>query len=355
MPASIAATGTTTTQNKRPTGIRHLAAAIYYLIAGFVVVGFFASYQQIKSFSFSLVSSQQHASSSHPHIPHGDGRCVGLGADEDLDTLIASSQLLFVVAPDKAAGTTMQSFTKHCVGTPVKNVSPCLNKFNCAPQWLHSTTKYSTYVDQVEAPRIVATHATQDQTVIRMMHNSNRHTVILYLHREETDRLVSAIKQVVYRRMKAGILPEDKLIELIKARDDEIKHGQQAVLTCDFYAAVKENSPNLIFVNYKQANRLQHLLSKHFCPQLLATDPIEENVDKKKTRKKFSVQLASIPNKTEGAVVELDEWLEGKRHILEWALDMRSATTCSGKTKHMEDALLGCSDEAITNDHGNWL
>lgn len=97
-----------------------------------------------------------------------------------------------------------------------------------------------------------------------MLRNSNKYKWIVHVHREETDRLASAIKHVVLRDYgklrtdpKSDVkgktaLDEEKLIKLIQSRNAEIEHGGGETLTCDMYDAIQEHVPNLLFVDFKQ-------------------------------------------------------------------------------------------------------
>jgi hypothetical protein len=110
-------------------------------------------------------------------------------------------------------------------------------------------------------------------------------------------------------------------------------------LKCEVYKAVEENSPNMIFVDYKEVDKLQKLLAKHLCPELL-TKPIRINDH---SAKKVQVYV----NVTGSNSVHIDEWLEAKRGFLELALKSRSKATCQAKTRRMEDNLFGCSHGAV--------
>jgi hypothetical protein len=114
----------------------------------------------------------------------------------------------------------------------------------------------------------------------------------------------------------------------------EIGHGASDILTCKAYKAIEENEPNMIFLHYKQANKLQRLLAKHHCPELLDEPPTETNVA---SDKPMSVYLRL--RKEGGDIVKLEDWLHAKGDLLEWSLKLRKNATCQAKTKHMEDKL----------------
>ena len=285
---------------------------------------------------------------------HPDGRCIGLGWNEEFDALLSTAELVFLGGPDKAGGTSIQRFVKECVGA-IRNPTMCINKWNCESLYLASSGEFSSSVDKVvEAPKLIGSHITKDQTLIRMFRNSNKHQWIVYVHRDETDRLASAIQQVVSRDFEKlrmdpkkdvdgkPVLDEQKLIQHIQSRPAEIRHGGAETLTCDMYDAIQEHAPNLLFVDLKQLNNLQTILSKHFCPER-TPDVVHANVAAEK--RPFLVQMPTA------ALVEFHQWLDGKRHVLEWAIDHGRNRTCLGKTKHMEGRVLGCPHNAflVTN------
>eukprot|EP00536_Pseudo-nitzschia_multiseries_P016448 jgi/Psemu1/313184/fgenesh1_kg.1118_\ len=169
------------------------------------------------------------------------------------------------------------------------------------------------------------------------------------MHREETARYLSAIQQRVTVRYCPNVgedeigslaidncvIPETKLIALIKTREKEIGNGAAKILSCESYDAIDDNAPNnFVFVHYKQANRLQRLLAKKFCPEYLDESPYVRNAASDKP--KISVLLDSTTTTTTAAaadttssqqqqqqqqqrLVPLEEWLDAKRDLLEYA------------------------------------
>lgn len=99
----------------------------------------------------------------------------------------------------------------------------------------------------------------------------------------------------------------------------------------------------MIFLRYKQSNKLQRLLAKHHCPELLDDPPTEKNVAKDKP------MIAYLRLRKEGSVVvKLDDRLHAKGDFLEWVLQLKNHATCQAKTRHMEDdELFACPDQAI--------
>jgi len=146
----------------------------------------------------------------------------------------------------------------------------------------------------------------------------------------------------IFRNETHCILNEGPVVKLIENREEEIGFGSPEILTCKAYEAIEQNAPNMIVLHYKQANKLQKLLAKHHCPELLEEPLIQVNVAKEK---RLTVYLRL--QKRGGAVVNLDKWLHEKSAVLEWSLKLKKHVSCHAKTRHMEDDLFACSDQTI--------
>eukprot|EP00984_Skeletonema_dohrnii_P004869 scaffold1714_cov78-Skeletonema_dohrnii-CCMP3373.AAC.1 len=150
-------------------------------------------------------------------------------------------------------------------------------------------------------------------------------------------------KTVISKNETHCILDEGSMVDWIAKRHREVGGGTTGILTCKLYDALQENAPQLVFLNYKQIDNLQTLLAnKHHCPELLDELPIKVNVANEKEQKIFLYD----GNENKG-VVRIEDWLEAKGPLMEWALNLRSAASCQAKTVHMEDELFGCPDEAL--------
>lgn len=202
--------------------------------------------------------------------------------------------------------------------------------------------------------------------MIDLAKHGSRQTLIIYIHREETYRLLSAIKHVTagflcdpkYPRYKLKNFDmsvfhternethctsdEGSVVDLIESGYEEIGIGASQILTCNAFEAIEQNAPNIVLVHYKQANKLQKLLAKHHCPELLNEEwhPTEANVASEKGR----VEYLRMKN---GNSIKLDEWLHEKRDVIEYTLKMKHNVSCQGKARHMEDDLFACKDEVM--------
>ena len=74
---------------------------------------------------------------------------------------------------------------------------------------------------------------------------------------------------------------------------------------------------------------------------------MEANVAKHKTSLDFMVKILA------GGLVDFHQWVDGKRHLFEWALDHGRNRTCLGETKRMEDRLSGCPHKAFRVNNNN--
>eukprot|EP00551_Chaetoceros_affinis_P014036 CAMPEP_0203701780 /NCGR_PEP_ID=MMETSP0091-20130426/36952_1 /ASSEMBLY_ACC=CAM_ASM_001089 /TAXON_ID=426623 /ORGANISM="Chaetoceros affinis, Strain CCMP159" /LENGTH=157 /DNA_ID=CAMNT_0050575665 /DNA_START=1 /DNA_END=474 /DNA_ORIENTATION=+ len=141
------------------------------------------------------------------------------------------------------------------------------------------------------------------------------------------------------------VLNENDLINrIIKPKIREIQMGSPKLLSCDVYRAMEDNLPRLVFVHYKQANKLMKVLAKHHCPKMLNHKDVELNVGAEN-------EIEAIVKLKGGEEIGLDEWLEAKRDLIEFTYELREsskfAKTCQSKTRNMEDDLFGCDDEIL--------
>jgi len=266
--------------------------------------------------------------------------------NETFDDLVASSNNVFITMPAKAAGSTMKDFARECAGSfGLDNV---LNK----PETFEDVFMNK---GAKPTPSIIASHIYHDTAFINLVKNIPHQSLVLYIFRDETDRLISAIKHVVVtwgclRHAQfftdaqidgsRCVVNEGEVIGVMKKKMIEIGIGTNEIMTCGFYDAIKKNFPQMVFVRYKQADRIQKVLAKYHCPDLL-DNPIHDNVDGKKGMEAF-LKL----DKT-GEEMPLNDWLEVNRDMLEFMFQLDATQTCKAKTLSMEDDLLGCEDEML--------
>jgi hypothetical protein len=289
-----------------------------------------------------------------------------LAFDSEVDNLVKSAKQVFITMPAKAAGSTMKHFTSKCMHDKHKPHHMPMSRPDALSLHPDSEGFTETLMGTYQVPSILTNHA-NGQILERIIKGATDESLVIYIYRDETDRMISGIAQVMklmcggdYSNMDEGIKPyvhynedtkeciieEKGLIELVSIHPREID-GPSIVntLTCSVYEAIEENKTNMVFMHYKQAAKLEVALAKYHCPDLLSEGkvPIEIVNDANSVKETFHVRLAS----EEGRVVLLKEWTETKKHILEWAFGLKQNMTCQGKTRDMENAMFSCKDEII--------
>ena len=273
-------------------------------------------------------------------------QCLNLDLNQDMDSLIASARQVFITMPAKAGGTSMQAFANKCVDRYrlLEKEPNILNpgRFN-----------KEVLISNLHAPPIVASHLYNSDSLIRLSKYPSRETLMIHIHREETSRIISAVKQVlnagcgknphqlrlnVKKNGTECILEEGQVVDAIASRTAEIGVAEHDLLNCKSYKALQENGPQLVVINYKQVDKLQALLAKHHCPQVEL--PVHANIAEEKSTNVF-LKLQT------GGVVNIKDWLREKGPSLGVALNLRQGASCQAKTFHMEDELFGCPDEAL--------
>jgi len=302
--------------------------------------------------------SLDHGNSFFPLKPKesqsDESQCLSLDANGgDMDNLLQKYKQVFLIIPTEAASTAYKDFTKTCMaaaGTPA---------FSLVDNFLaqKGNAKYEIFTKQLELPSLVTFQLDNAEQIKKLAIDATIDTLIIYSHREETDRLMSAIQLVVSRFCRSGIMDkeegvemngnicqvaENKLLETIQNKVDEIRYGSgESLLKCKTFESIKDYAPNLAFVHYKQAMKIQKLLSKHHCPESKLPD-FESNVVG--AAEKMSVSIVLEESKT---TVPMKEWLEAKSNILELVLQLKQDVSCQGTVRNIEDNLFACPDEAL--------
>ena len=281
------------------------------------------------------------------------GQCLDF--KQDLDSLVANARQIFVTMPAKAGGTSIKEFTARCSKKWVSD--------NLLASGALGMRNY--LVDSLHVQPIISSHLYNAANLIDLTKYPTRGTLMIHMHREETSRVVSGVKQIshhicnfmgafanqtrtrrqfqVRKNSTHCILNEGAVVNDIAARRSEVGVATHDMLTCQSYKAIQENAPQLVFLHYKQVDKLQTLLAKHHCPVLLDELPVEENLARDKPLK---VLLHKRTDNITNAV-DLEEWLNAKVPALEWTLSLRRSASCQAKTIHMEDELFNCPEEAL--------
>lgn len=269
--------------------------------------------------------------------------------ENDIENMISQTDQVFITMPAKAAGTSLKHFVSTCTDFDFQyQYDNFINKPAKERTFLTST---------YEMPKVIAFHANNHAGVSDLVRDMTDKSLLVYIHRHENDRLLSAITYIVHGRLCAGvtfgidasianmanettcIVQEDGLVDkIIASRKMEVLYGQTSILTCNMYESIKENSPNMIILNYKQVDRLQAAIAKKYCPDLR---PQKDNISLEMKVNAF-VKLANT-----GGLVRIEEWVKEKRNHLEWTLKLKAKGSCQAETKQMENDLFSCTDESI--------
>jgi len=276
---------------------------------------------------------------------HRAQSCMSNGSS--LRQLINSTRQVVVVMPAKASGSSMKQFSRSCNDASYNEMKD--NFLNDPAALKNLLTK------SWEMPGVISSHIYQPQTLVDIIINVPRDTLLIYSHRQETPRLQSAVKQVLQSRLcsdlpsaktdieRYGIkrhglqcnISEKNLIAVMESgEENEISISTNRLLSCNTYQAIENYAPTMIFMDYKQASQIQDILAEKYCPQLLGK-PVAVNVG---AEKKIDVYVST--NNTSN--VTLDNWLATKSSTLEFALRLNDKATCVAKTRIMEDKLGTC-------------
>mmetsp|Transcript_15438 Transcript_15438/g.19587 ORF Transcript_15438/g.19587 Transcript_15438/m.19587 type:complete len:370 (-) Transcript_15438:50-1159(-) len=284
--------------------------------------------------------------------------------EETFDNLVASSNNIFLVMPPKAAGSSMKAFTEKCAGAdggdnPLRDDKQMEDLFHA----------------RLMPQKIITSHLpkTPKTKLVRLIQNAPRKSLVVYLHRNDSNRIISAIRYVLVTKLcgkKFGINPlihdennytmdgtrciinEDHVINnIIKPKIGEIGGGSDSTLHCGVYSAIEDNFPTMVFIHYKQAEKVQKVFAKYHCPDLLNT-PFRDNIGGQHEGEPEIEAFLRVKKKEGGTeLVELGKWLDAKRDLLEIVYQLkesnRDGKTCLGKTRNMEDDLFSCGDEIL--------
>ena len=291
----------------------------------------------------------------------------------NLRDLISTTNQVIILMPAKAAGTSLKDFAKQCNGPSYSNLLDNFINFNHEIESILSNS--------FQMPHVIASHVNNDDNLIHMIKNIPKSTLLVYIHREETARLQSAINEVVTNWCRRGnghpniiidvphksffykevhnkcYVTESNLITQIKNKPLEMGIGSSEVLSCHTYRTIGNVAPTMVFISYKHVNQLQEMLAEKYCPALSDTK-IASNVGSNKEYEAFVGGVSSGSSSSSGGdsrnnrkesqpqsqqqPIPLSSWLKAKYNTLEWALGLNNHASCIAKTRIMEDQLFGC-------------
>ncbi|KAL7487189.1 hypothetical protein ACHAW6_012784 [Cyclotella cf. meneghiniana] len=274
--------------------------------------------------------------------------------ESDVRDTINSTENIIVVMPAKAAGTSLKNFAKSCNPNTSENLQTLLRSNDA----LNLLTK------SWDMPGVYASHYWVPQALSQLLRSVSHHTLVIYIHREETSRFTSAAHHVLtqwclhgppkahkkfFNKVESSKrkchVHEAKLVETLKIRPQEMGMGTVELLTCTTYSSIEEYAPNMLFVDYKHADVLQNLMAEKYCPKLMNHS---HHIGK-------GSEYVFVQLQNGGIEVSLSDWLEKKSSYLEWMMSLNDKVSCLVKTRRMEDNLSSCAGDflnakAVLND-----
>ena len=273
-------------------------------------------------------------------------KCLRLGFENDMDELLSIFKQVFVIMPAKNAGSSFEEFTGACMKGK-DNWASMTNSLN------HPKREQKTLLrTSFEMPTLISSHIFNSEQFVDLVKHATDDSLIIYIHRNGTDRLRSAIGQVLATDCKGKyvdhqcIVKEGELLDIIDAQTREIGKSETKILTCDAYESIEANAPNMVFMNYMQSNKMFELLAKHHCPGQKAVhkNSSEHHNAKSKT---IMVELEGSTRNNGDSTVELQDWLHAKMDLIEYVHKLKADVSCQATTRKMQHDLLSCPDETM--------
>ena len=116
-----------------------------------------------------------------------------LHREEDAENIISAADRIFIVTPPKAGGSSIKQFVMKCTN----------NNFIQFPNgdFVEDKQKIEGWLTHdYELPKIVASHVYQDGPVKHLASSIPTSSLLIYIHRNEEERLKSAIAYVVSKK-----------------------------------------------------------------------------------------------------------------------------------------------------------
>ena len=346
--------------------IIHRNLGIPKLLLGIAIIVYSLALVRLPSESFApIVKSDAKLKAPAPnghHTINGVKMQYQCLSQPSLRDLITSTDQVILTMPAKAAGTTMHNFAKQCnkdSGLTVDYIDNLLN-FKDLDHFDGILSK------SFQMPPVLSSHMYTLDNFLYLIKNVPRSTLLIYIHREETARLQSAVNEVVTNWCRRGngypgVYLEPPTKDFFDKEDGSVCHvseenlindglgekgmeleiglGATKLVHCETYNSILEYAPNMVFMDYKQANELQELISEKYCPDLEG-DPIASNVGAEKETQTLVKVQSGAAGKPD--LVVLRDWLKAKQNTLEWSLGMNSKASCTANTRIMEDNLFEC-------------
>ena len=266
-----------------------------------------------------------------PPMPDAAGGpvCLGLGDGEELDRMLSRYDLVYVLTHAKSGSSTVKFFAKECTG---------LQQVSANDLYVSKNTQ-DFLRREFRVPPFLSGRMVSDNMLVRLLRNSITNSLVIYVHREDTERFKSGIRQVASGRYfkNKQIIDEDDMFKIVAKKQGEIGLTGNKILTCKVYESIDENQSDVVFLNIDRLDGLLRLLKKHHCPGYNDRGHINPGENKEPRKVRLSGD--------EGRLVDLDDWIDAKGYLLEHAYYLKSENSCQGTTKLMEQKLFACPDQ----------
>ena len=105
---------------------------------------------------------------------------------EEVERALSSADQTFILMPAKASGTSLKAFTKKCMNGTASSLVPNLvvNSHKYHKPFLQSNMK---------PPKLITSHVYKAETLIEIAESIDPTSLMIYVYRNELDRLKSAI------------------------------------------------------------------------------------------------------------------------------------------------------------------
>ena len=127
---------------------------------------------------------------------------------------IDDHEQIFIVMPPKAGGSSMIDFARSCYGKAAIYQGE-LKVPTLREQWL--TQSY-------DIPKLHVGHVTTENGMKSLLKGASKDSLIVYIHREETSRLASGIKQVMQVFCDGGVPDRDAARKFEFVQRNETDH-----------------------------------------------------------------------------------------------------------------------------------
>ena len=217
-------------------------------------------------------------------------------------------------------------------------------------------------------PPIISSPVENEEAMINLIRGVSDESLIIYVHRQETERLESTIKQIAnglcdnkYVEYAQKVhhnddgskcsIDENALLDLVLA--EAAKGAAHTFLTCPSWEAMDTSNPNMLFVNHDQLYKIQIELAKRHCPHvLLENGTLPKNITWPMTTME-TIQKGTIVIKLNDVAkgeVEVEGWIEKKIHHLHWGFNLKKDTSCQSRVKDMGDETYNCFEGIVQMD-----